>query len=460
MKVQVRTWAAVVAAVAVAGIGARAAPIAATADHSHDATLVLSDSKLTASFSTANASFGFLFGLTRAGGSNLVATPGPIWAATLVGLNAASATISPEVSNCTGLHASQTSPTLATLVWSDCTVPFRAASSVAASPPSSASARENGDSVTTGDNVTWVEHKASNCAGTCLPKDSSGPNGGHCDRMPGCGHDAGLPYCDPDAMKARCLAAQGCTAFNTNGYLYAGGGVTPFSEYPLSCFTDTPPPPPPPPPATVTVTASLELTSGQLGITMSFEGDGRASLWDYTVTVSGLANEGDGYTTASTNAARQFLGLYDPHGAADAVYFAAHDPEHTVKSCSTSGANSFNCNMLALNATLPLQQYTAAFPVVVTVLDGGDWWDLASVYRAWVLPNAVWTRMGRLDARTDLPDWLENITLWVNNNWGGDPLGPNYGGDPEYVKVRACISQVVWNVLFYFFSDSLLSLPR
>jgi hypothetical protein len=27
-----------------------------------------------------------------------------------------------------------------------------------------------------------------------------------------------------------------------------------------------------------------------------------------------------------------------------------------------------------------------------------------------------------LEARTDLPDWLENITLWMNNNWGGDPL--------------------------------------
>lgn len=22
----------------------------------------------------------------------------------------------------------------------------------------------------------------------------------------------------------------------------------------------------------------------------------------------------------------------------------------------------------------------------------------------------------------------------MNNNWGGDPLGPYYGGDPEYVQ--------------------------
>ena len=40
---------------------------------------------------------------------------------------------------------------------------------------------------------------------------------------------------------------------------------------------------------------------------------------------------------------------------------------------------------------------------------------------------------------------MENITLWMNNNWGGDPLGPNYGGDPihvenEMVKVNAALN--------------------
>eukprot|EP01052_Picozoa_sp_SAG31_P000665 SAG31_NODE_19_length_35031_cov_42.510707_16_plen_943_part_00 len=85
----------------------------------------------------------------------------------------------------------------------------------------------------------WVAHNRSNCAGTCLPRDDSGS----CDRMPGCGYDRGLPFCDVDSMKARCLNASNykgvtCTAFNTNGYLYSGGNrTTSFSQYPLACYT-------------------------------------------------------------------------------------------------------------------------------------------------------------------------------------------------------------------------------
>ena len=56
------------------------------------------------------------------------------------------------------------------------------------------------------------------------------------------------------------------------------------------------------------------------------------------------------------------------------------------------------CNVLALNATLPLYSYEAAFPMVTTVIDGGDWWDIASTYRAWVLPSAAWTRLGPLES--------------------------------------------------------------
>jgi hypothetical protein len=101
-----------------------------------------------------------------------------------------------------------------------------------------------------GQPVTWVTHPRSNCNGKCVAITSTGPNGGHCDRMPGCGHDAQLPFCDPVAMEARCLNVSTCTCFNTNGYLYAGGSATPFHGYNLTAFTiagDGPPGPPPSP---------------------------------------------------------------------------------------------------------------------------------------------------------------------------------------------------------------------
>ena len=71
-----------------------------------------------------------------------------------------------------------------------------------------------------GQPVKWVMHNHSNCGGVCVNIHSSGPNGGNCDRMPGCGHDASLPFCDPQAMEARCFNVSSCTCFNTNGYLY------------------------------------------------------------------------------------------------------------------------------------------------------------------------------------------------------------------------------------------------
>ena len=97
--------------------------------------------------------------------------------------------------------------------------------------------------------------------------------------------------------------------------------------------------------------------------------------------------------------------------------------------------------MLAVNASLPLHHYAAPYPIVVTVISGGDWWDITQVYRTWVLPNSHWTQLGPLDNRTakgpgPAPDWLENVTLWVNNNWGGDPLKPLWGGDPNYVQLE------------------------
>lgn len=287
----------------------------------------------------------------------------------------------------------------------------------------------------------FVTHLHSVCAGGCMSKKSSGPEGGHCDRLPGCGHDAGLKFCDAKAVQARCRAAKGCTCCTTNGYLYDGStAVTSFQEYNLTAFTlggAGPPTPPPGPPYTslVNVTMEVSLTGGMLAYTLSFEGDGSASLLDYSIALSGVQTSSSTAVLKSTSA-RQLLGLYEPSGAADAVYFAAHDPAHVVKQCAaTSTTGTMHCTIDALDATLPLHSYQPGWPIVVTVLPSGDWWDLTQVYRAWVLPNSAWTRVfGALDTRTDLPSWLENITLWMNNNWGGDPLRPNYGGDPVYVQ--------------------------
>jgi hypothetical protein len=118
----------------------------------------------------------------------------------------------------------------------------------------------------------------------CMPAHSTGPKGGNCDRLPGCGHDAGLPFCEVDAMEARCANVSGCTQFNTNGYLYSGStSVAPFSEYPLECWSFEGPPGLP---SLVNVTLDVVLTDGLLGYSISFDSNGTLSLWDYTVSIS------------------------------------------------------------------------------------------------------------------------------------------------------------------------------
>ena len=401
--------------------------VTATAAKADPISYTLRDAALSATFGAAAADFAVLSELkSLPNGVSVIdpdGTSSPIWRASFVGPGKGTASIDAHVAKCASVGASAASNTSVTFDWVDCSVHMPPAPAPPAPGP-----------------ATWQQHTASNCAGQCLPGHSSGPKGGNCDRLPGCGHDAGLPYCDVEVMKARCANVSGCTEFNTNGYLYGKStAITPFSAYPLECWTLGGSGPAVP--AFVNVTLALTLDAGLLAYDISFQSNGSLSLWDYTLMLSNVvAPGGAAAKTALSSSARQMTGLWDSDGTADAVYFAAHDPKHVVKTCGAAIAGgktgTLHCTVDALDATLPLYKYSAAFPLVATVLPRGDWWDITQVYRAWLLPNALWMKLGPLDGRTDMPAWLEDITLWVNNNWGGDPLGPNYGGDPEHVKLE------------------------
>ena len=81
-----------------------------------------------------------------------------------------------------------------------------------------------------------------------------------------------------------------------------------------------------------------------------FDGDGSCSLWDYSLGVSNIKSTGASGVVHS-GSAKQLLGFYDSSDSAlggDAVYFAAHDPAHVVKTCSASGAQgSLGCTAAA-----------------------------------------------------------------------------------------------------------------
>ena len=368
-------------------VNASASPIAYT----------LANAKLTATLGATATNFGQLTALTRVGSESVIASTSSfhasqVWDAGFVGWGSGKQSIN-SLSKCASTAVSSSTKTSIAFTWKDCDVPVIA-------PPSPGPPSPTPPPTPT----AWVEHNASNCAGECVPKDNpSGPKGGHCDRMAGCGHDAGLPYCDPVALKKRCSNVTGCTAFNTNGYLYIGGGATPFAEYPLQCFTMESVPPAKQPTVTVTLTVTLT-AAGMLEYGIGFTGNGDLALWDYTINVGNIdAGYDSAVASVAAKGARQLKGIYDPAGKGDAVYWAAHDPRSIVKT-GAYAAGRFFFTVDALNATMPLHTYSADFPIVISVLGAGsDWWDIANTYRTWVLPNAEWTRFGPLETRTDLP---------------------------------------------------------
>lgn len=76
--------------------------------------------------------------------------------------------------------------------------------------------------------------------------------------------------------------------------------------------------------------------------------------------------------------------------------------------------------------------YEPAFPIVFAPFEG-DWYDAAIIYKTWAIPNAVWLKQGKMADRTDIPNWIYNITTWVNSHWQNNDIFNITGGDPTVV---------------------------
>ena len=68
------------------------------------------------------------------------------------------------------------------------------------------------------------------------------------------------------------------------------------------------------------------------------------------------------------------------------------------------------------------------FPIKIIPFEG-DWFDAATIYKEWVLPNADWTKPGKLIDRQDIPGWAFNITTWLMSI--GPDKYPGSGLDPR-----------------------------
>jgi hypothetical protein len=99
----------------------------------------------------------------------------------------------------------------------------------------------------------------------------------------------------------------------------------------------------------------------------------------------------------------------------DSVYFASMDPDARAKDFVVEPGDKLSLVHYAENMGVAGSDYPDYYPVAFGVYQGG-WLEAALRYRAWALQQK-WAQRGKLSQRTDLPDLIKNVGLWVRDDW-------------------------------------------
>ncbi|MBQ7179988.1 MAG: hypothetical protein IJR87_01700, partial [Bacteroidaceae bacterium] len=117
------------------------------------------------------------------------------------------------------------------------------------------------------------------------------------------------------------------------------------------------------------------------------------------------------------------MGWYALYGKDGGLYFAAHDPGATFKHLymkTTPGAGMEMWFDYPTTTPVGGQSQPAPANIILAPLKG-DWFDGAMRYRRWVRREANWYPRDKMGAqgRTDSPQWMKELSLWVQ---GGPSL--------------------------------------
>lgn len=121
-------------------------------------------------------------------------------------------------------------------------------------------------------------------------------------------------------------------------------------------------------------------------------------------------------------------GVYDPEkrtgsGLYAAVHSAAPALKYMNAVCFRNGDGYFLFDMPAEGLGMPANSFRLDGALVVRVLDG-DWYDMANIYRGFVLGYAEWLPpLGRPDS----PSWMRDVPMYImdwmpNDNPDADPV--------------------------------------
>jgi len=144
-------------------------------------------------------------------------------------------------------------------------------------------------------------------------------------------------------------------------------------------------------------------------------GEVQRGLWRRAFTYRG--NYPDGWC------AMQFLAAYRGGESPVGVYLGFHDPWGGTKRIEASSTPTNRVVRLAFE--VPASDFHASgndFDLngeAVWQLLRGDWFDAATIYRAWARENARWWPRLAAEGRADTPLWMRELSAWVMT--GGAP---------------------------------------
>lgn len=108
------------------------------------------------------------------------------------------------------------------------------------------------------------------------------------------------------------------------------------------------------------------------------------------------------------------------------LYWATHDPLGFRKDFLLDMGEDRTLSLRVRNYPEDMgsagRPYRAPYPLVVTTFTGG-WPQASRLYRDWAT-SQPWCRRGKLDQRTDVPDWMRNVSLWVWNRGAATRVMP------------------------------------
>lgn len=123
-----------------------------------------------------------------------------------------------------------------------------------------------------------------------------------------------------------------------------------------------------------------------------------------------------------SNAAMQYMAAYRDNGRPTGLYFGRYDATATSKDIYAGTDPALRHVVMgypqvAENTTLPGNTFKYQGSSYWRLLHG-DWFDAAKIYRQWVKTRAPWWPGMSDGGRTNTPEWMKKIDLWINS--GGE----------------------------------------